>query len=178
SKAGIKEGDVILKVDGREVNEPNTLQSYVASKSAGTEVHLTLFRDGKEIDKSVTLKARDEDTKIEPIANKSNDEDSGTSKSVTANFSNLGFSVKNLSSKEKDAYKVDNGVVISEVKPFSRAEDQRLFQGLVITEADKKKVKDIKQLQEILNDKKGSAVLLKVQDPQGNSRFVGIEIPE
>ncbi len=39
--AGIKAGDVILKVDGKEVNEPNELQSYIASKSAGTEVDLT-----------------------------------------------------------------------------------------------------------------------------------------
>ncbi|MCK7517371.1 MAG: S1C family serine protease [Ignavibacteriales bacterium] len=33
SKADIKEGDVILKVDGREVNQPNQLQGYIASKS-------------------------------------------------------------------------------------------------------------------------------------------------
>jgi len=31
SKADIKEGDVILKVDGKEVNQPNQLQGYVAS---------------------------------------------------------------------------------------------------------------------------------------------------
>ena len=36
SKADIKEGDVILKVDGREVNQPNQLQGYIASKSAGS----------------------------------------------------------------------------------------------------------------------------------------------
>ena len=73
SKADIKEGDVILKVDGREVNQPNQLQGYIASKSAGTTVKLTLFRDGKEIEREVTLKARDADIKVEPIANKEND---------------------------------------------------------------------------------------------------------
>src|SRR5690606_27468463 len=61
SKEDIKEGDVILKADGKEINQPNELQSYIASKSAGTKVNLTLFRDGKEIERSVTLKARDED---------------------------------------------------------------------------------------------------------------------
>ena len=59
SKADVKEGDIILKVDGKEVNAPNELQGYIAGKSAGTTVKLTIFRDGKEIERSVTLKARD-----------------------------------------------------------------------------------------------------------------------
>src|SRR5690554_396995 len=49
--ADIRVGDVILKIDGREVNQTNQLQSYVATKTAGTDVTLTLFRDGKEIEK-------------------------------------------------------------------------------------------------------------------------------
>ena len=179
SKADIKEGDVILKVDGKEVNQPNQLQGYIASKSAGTAIKLTLFRDGREIEREVTLKARDEDAKSEPVVNKEKDNESNSeSKSSTAQFEDVGFSVQNLSSKEKSDFKVDHGVIITEVKPFSKAEDRQLAKGFIILEADKKKINSVSDLRSIMKDKKGSAVLLKLQDGRGNNFFRGIEIPE
>ena len=57
--ADIKPMDIIIKVDDREVNQPNELQSYVASKRAGEKVVLTLFRDGDMITRTVTLKSKD-----------------------------------------------------------------------------------------------------------------------
>jgi serine protease Do len=179
SKADVKEGDVILKVDGREVNQPNQLQGYIASKSAGTTVKLTLYRDGKEIEREVTLKARDGDSKSEPVSNKEKDNEANSeSKSSTAQFDDVGFSVSNLSSKEKADYKVDHGVIITEVKPFSKAEDRQLAKGFIILEADKKKINSVSDLRNVLKNKKGSAVLLKLQDGRGNNFFRGIEIPE
>jgi serine protease Do len=180
SKSDIKEGDVILKVDGREVNQPNQLQGYIASKTAGTTVKLTLFRDGKEIQREVTLKARDEDNKDNLASNKNSDEEeaSSESKSSTAQFDDIGLSVANLSSKEKSDYKVDHGVMITNVKPFSKAEDKQLAKGFIILEADKKKVNSVSDLKGIIKNKKGSAVLLRLQDNRGNNFYRGIEIPD
>ncbi len=146
SKADIKEGDVIIKVDGREVNQPNELQSYVAAKSAGTTVHLTLFRDGKEIERDVTLKARETESSNEPVVNKDESENNSKSNAETAELSDIGLTVKNMSSKEKEDYKVKNGIIITDVKAFSNAEDQNLFKGLVIIEANKQKVNNVKRI--------------------------------
>ncbi len=179
SKADIKEGDVILKVDGREVNKPNQLQGYVASKSAGTIIKLTLFRDGKEIEREVTLKSRDTDNKNEPVADKQKgSEESKESKSTSAKFDDIGLSVANLTARQKSDYKVDYGVMITEVKSFSKAEDRQLAKDLVILEADKKKIYSVGDLVKIFKDKKGSAVLLKLQTKDGNNFFRGIEIPD
>ncbi|HMN49323.1 MAG TPA: Do family serine endopeptidase [Ignavibacteriaceae bacterium] len=178
SETDLKSGDIILSIDGKELNKPNELQGYIASKSAGTTVTLKIFRDGKEFERKITLKTRKEDAKTEPVMKKDNDESKSEAKSNTASFDNLGLSIKNLSDKEKESYKVDNGVLITNVESFSKAEDQRLFKGLVIVEADKKPVKDVSSFQKIIENKKGKAVLLKVQDKDGNSRFVGLEIPE
>ena len=54
---------------------------------------------------------------------------SSESKSSTAQFEDLGFSVSNLSSKEKSDFKVDHGVVITDVKRFSKAEDSTVGKG-------------------------------------------------
>jgi serine protease Do len=174
----IKVGDVILQIDGREVNQPNQLQSYVATKSAGSTVTLTVFRDGKEIERKVTLKARDSETKTEPVIDNSGKESNKEAKSSTATFDDIGFTVRDMNEKDKHSYKVDSGVIITDVKPFSKAEDQRLFKGLVIIEADKKKIKNTGDLRKIIEEKRGSAILLQLQDAEGTNQFRGIEIPE
>lgn len=178
SETDLKSGDIILSADGREVNKPNELQSYVASKTAGSTVTLKIFRDGKEIERKVTLKTRDEDSKNKPVKLKDDSGSKSDSKSNSITFESIGLTVKNLSEKDKENLKVDNGVLITKVDNFSKAADQRLASGLVIVEADKKKVSDVSSFEKILDNKKGKAVLLKVQDKEGNSRFVGIEIPE
>ena len=54
-KAGIKEGDIITKVDGTVLDDTNTLASVIAQKNPGDTVTLTIIRDGKEMSLSVTL---------------------------------------------------------------------------------------------------------------------------
>jgi serine protease Do len=176
-KADIKQGDIILKIDGKEVNKSNELQGYIATKSAGTVVKLLIFRDGKEIERSVTLKSRDTDAKTEKISDKE-DKKEEKAKLTSFTFDKLGMTVKNMTSKEKEDFKVEKGVLISEVKQFSKAYDQRLGNGLVIIEADRKKVKNVDELKEIFEKKKGNAVLLRVQDAKGNASFIGLDIPE
>ncbi len=178
SESDLKAGDVILKIDGREVNRPNELQSYVAAKTAGTTVTLTLFRDGEEIERDVTLKKRETEVSTEPVSDKKNGESSEKSSTSTASFENIGLTVKNLTDKERSDFNIENGVLITDVKAFSRSEDQRLFTGLVIVEADKTPVKNVEDLSDMIESKKGSALLIKVIDNKGNTRFVGLEIPE
>jgi len=151
SESDLNAGDVILKIDGREVNRPNELQSYVAAKTAGTIVTLTLFRDGEEIEREITLKKRDTDASLEPASDNQNEESSEESSSSTTSFDGLGLTVKNITEKERSDFDLDNGVLITDVKAFSRAEDQRLFVGLVIVEADKTPINNVDDLSELMN---------------------------
>jgi serine protease Do len=178
SLADLKAGDIILEIDGREVNRPNELQSYVASLTAGTTVKLKIFRDSNILERKVTLKARDEEIKTEPVSDKENSKEKSEAGLTTATFDDIGLTVKNLSEKDKSDYSINSGVIITQVKPFSTAEDQKLFSGLIITEADKEKISNVDDFKEIINKKKGSALLMKVVDKEGNNRFIGIEIPE
>jgi serine protease Do len=178
SKEDIKPGDVILKVDGKPVNQANELQSYVATKSAGTTVDLTIFRNGKELDRKVTLKERAEDSKTELANNNDESGNNDESASSSINFDKVGMSVSNLTKQEKADYKTSQGVMINDVTQYGEAMNQGLGKGIVITEADRQPVKDAAQLKKLIAAKKGSAILLKVKDKQGTSRFVGLEIPE
>ncbi len=177
SKEDIKVGDVILKIDEKETNQSNELQTYVASKRAGTKVRLTIYRDEKTIERYVTLKANDEkDTKTvatKDFKGKGTDVDS-----KEVNFENLGMSVRNMNSDELKAYKLENGVIITNIKQFGRASNQRLFEGAVIVSADRKEINSVSELQSAIDNKKGKALLLKLVDKEGTSRLVGLDIPK
>ncbi|HEX2984456.1 MAG TPA: PDZ domain-containing protein, partial [Ignavibacteriales bacterium] len=176
-KADVKEGDVILTIDGREVNQPNELQAYIASKRAGDVVTLKVFRDGKETERKVTLKSKDGKTEIQPVMNRDKEENSSKGKSSSMTFDNIGLTVKNMNSNEKSEYEIDNGIVISEVKEYSLAYDQNLRSGYAITEVNKKKINSVSEFEDIVEANKGKAILLKVVDGRGNSVFAGIDIP-
>lgn len=92
-KADVKEGDVILKVDSKNVDQPNELQSYIASKRAGTEVKLLIFRDGKEIERYVTLKSRDNDEgTVVDVKNKNTKGKNLDNQTIS--FEDLGLNIK------------------------------------------------------------------------------------
>jgi serine protease Do len=54
-KAGLKEGDIIIRVNGHDVNANNTLSKELKDYSVGDRLQLTIVRDGKEITATVTL---------------------------------------------------------------------------------------------------------------------------
>jgi len=177
AKEDIKNGDVILKIDNLEVNMPNQLQSYVAGKSAGSKVKLKIFRDGKEIERTVTLKSKDDDKST--VSKNEDNEDVEVDKNTnTITFEKIGLTIKNLSNQEKKDYDIESGVMITKVENYSTAANQGLGRGLVITKADKKSINSVSELKKIFDSKKGGAVLLVVVDKEGNSRFVGLEIPD
>ncbi|MBK7979049.1 MAG: Do family serine endopeptidase [Ignavibacteriae bacterium] len=172
-------GDVILEVDGKEVDKPNQLQSYIATKHAGTEVNLTLFRDGKKIKREVVLKAREKDKEESAkFVDLKKDKKKENNKIQEATIKDLGLTVQDLNDSALKKYKVKNGVIIKNVEPFSKASDQRLFAGLIITQVDKKNINSVNEFEDLINSKKGEAILLKVQNDEGTTMFIGLEIPK
>ena len=176
--ADVQPGDIILKIDDKEVNAPNELQSYVARQRAGTSVDLLLYRDGEEVISQVTLKAPDGDKAAEPVAKKEEKKEPAKVEFRELSFEDIGFTVKDMTKAELAKYDTDNGVIITDVENFSKAFNQRLFKGLVVIEANKESVTSVDMFEEIIEGNKGEAVLLKVMDSQGATRFVGIDVPD
>jgi len=58
-EAGIQAGDVILEINGKKVSTSNELQSQIVLHRTGDVVKLSVWREGKKIQKNVKLKQRD-----------------------------------------------------------------------------------------------------------------------
>ncbi|MDH3252884.1 MAG: Do family serine endopeptidase, partial [Ignavibacteria bacterium] len=140
-QAGVKEGDIILSVDGKEVNEANELQSYIASHHPGDVVTLQLFRDRKRIDKQVTLKARvDQTTTL--ASDKGTDKEEPVEASATKELKleSLGMTVRSLTAQEKKEAEVSGGVLVADVRPYGEAFERNVQKNAIILEADRKQV--------------------------------------
>lgn len=175
--AGLKEGDVILSVNGKEVSKPNEVQSIVFQHRAGDKIRLEIFRDGKILQKEVVLKAQQE----EEVASGKNTEKSGEKKDseqVSASvleIPELGIVVERLSPEQRKQMNVENGVIVTKVDPFGPAGlDGKLITGDVILSANGKAINTPKDLKEVVENSKKDVVLLRVQNGD-TRRFVAIK---
>lgn len=172
-EAGVKTGDIILSVDGKEVNASNQLQTVIGSHKPGESVTLSIFRDGKTISLPVKLKPRD-DAQILVDNSTKNDNNSDLK---TKKFDDVGFTVSDITSGTKRDYDIESGVIVKEVKNYSEAFNRGLRAGYVILEADKAKVENSDQLASMINKKsKGDIIVLKVVTPNKDVRLVALEI--
>ncbi len=175
-KAGLRNGDVILELDGNPVNSPNELQTQVLKHRPGEKVKLRIWRDGKAIIKEIKLEARDgsivsTDTSTEPTPGNRSEQ------SGPVTFDDLGFTVAPLSAELKDKLNISSGVEVTSVERYSPASMRGLMPRSVIVQADRKSVESPAQLQDIIKSKKpGEVVVLDVKSDRG-SQIVTLRIP-
>jgi serine protease Do len=155
-KAGLKQGDVILRLNNRVLDDVNDLRNTISLIQPNTRITLQITRDGKKKDVEITVG--------ELPANLSKLTKATDGKSALKQF---GLSFQNISPDmvEQFGYKRDQGIVISEIEPGSAAAMAGLKPGLLVEEVDKQRVLNLKELDKILqkpNDPK--RILLRVRN--------------
>jgi serine protease Do len=180
-KAGVEYGDIILTVDGKEVNSPQELQTTVASKHPGSIVMLKIWRDKKIIEKKAELGSRDEEgeTIAEKVKNDKDGSGSDSDAEKVANVKELGVTVKSIDSNIKKRYEVEKGVMVSNIEDMGVAQERGLKKGDVVTEVGGQKISTPDQFESSIKKlKPGDAVMLRVKGEDKKMRLVPIEIPK
>jgi serine protease Do len=178
--ADLQLGDVILSVDGVEVNASNELQTQIAKHHPGETVVLKIFRKKKEMEKNVKLKSRG-DASFGSNDRKSKDETNDNDEQIshTKSFEELGLTVKTLSDEQKSKREVSYGIIVASVKPLGEASKRAIASNDIILEADGKKITSVKNFENIIKEHKaGDSILLRVNRANGQVNLVAIEIQE
>ena len=157
--AGVKQGDTILKIDGKDVTDSRDLSRKVAGIKPGDAVPLTIVRDGKTMDLDVKIGTMPDDKKMAATDTKEDSAD----KSVS--LANLGLKV----APAQDG----PGVTVTEVEPGSAAAERGLKAGDTILEVAGTEVNAPSEVRAALKDSDKKKVLMLVKTEDGQ-RFIAL----
>ena len=161
-KAGIKAGDIIVEFDRKQIKDSSDLPPVVARVSPGTTVQVKIQREGKEVSLPLTVG----ELKDQEVVASSQESD-------------LGLSVQPVTPDVAQGLGLEpaEGVVVAAVKPGSPAAEAGLRSGDVITQINRRPVKNLAEYnREIAQNEKDKPVLFLVRRGQ-SSLFLALKKP-
>ena len=172
-KGGVKAGDIILEFDGQKIQEMKQLPMIVAKTKVGKKVIVKIWRNKKEITKTITL-GRLETSEDFKIAEKSTaPKESGVEK--------LKITVRELNKEDIKSRNLPNqvsGLVITKIN-----NDSPLLNSVevnsIILEAQKKKIRNVNDLNQVVSQVLNSnqkTILLVIYDSKNQRRYIGIKL--
>lgn len=152
--AGLKENDIIIKVDGISVASTAELQEQVSKHRPGDRINITYVRNGKENSVNVTLKNIAGNTNI-------------VTKATSGGTVVYGAKVEPVGSVEKQKYDVDYGVKVTELND-GKFKDLGIKKGYIILSINDKKVKNASDVRNATNDENS---LKSIEGIQSNGTY-------
>ena len=161
-KAGMKDGEVILKIGSKEVNSVASLQEEVGKRRPGDKLSVTIRnKDNEEEIKELVLRNSEGETKL-------------VSKSEVLKNMALGAIFSELTDKEKKELSLKNGVKIKSLNA-GKLKSEGLTEGMIITKVNNEIIQTVEQLTAKLNQ--GSSVVwLEIITESGQKLFKGFQI--
>jgi serine protease Do len=163
-EAGIKVGDIILKVNGKDVSSSRLLSRMIAGLDVGEKAKIVLLRDGKEINKSVKLARREDDKRL--------------AKAEPEKSSDLGIEVASLTKETARRLGIqedEKGVLVTEVEPGGKGDRAGIRTADVIKEINRKRVGSLKEYEKLLGRfDKGDEFSLLIKRP--NLGYLAIKL--
>jgi serine protease Do len=174
SKAGLKQGDVVVRYGNDEIESPRDLSRAVANTRAGATQPMQVWRDNQmsTLNTTITLASTD---KAEARGK------GGKSGEAQRGDQQLGLRLAPLNEKARDSLDIPegvNGVVIVSVDPNGPAADIGLQPGDVIARVDNKTVKTPADVATAVKNvqKSGRKSVAMLINRQGTEQFVAVPV--
>ncbi len=170
-KAGFKRGDVITKINGDKVEDPNVLRNKVAGTMPGTEIKVTVLRDKQEQE----LTAKLDELKVE--GEKPTDSENGSGDNNPAKEGKLGINLEPLTPELANRLQIPTdtkGLIITDIDPNGSAAAAGLTKGDVIVEIDRKPVQTLEDARNII-DSAGNKTLVMLISRRGQTTYVTVK---
>ncbi len=167
-KAGLKEGDIILSVDGKEIRNDDQLRNVISLSEIGHKAELVILRDGKE--KKVTVK-------LDALPGQ--ETTSNRAPEVKEDDSLSGVTVRALSERIRAMEQIPEdivGVLVAGVEEGSNAARVGLAQGDIIVKVGNSEVSNLKEFSKALGKNTDKPAFLRVYKPAAK-RSIFIAVP-
>ena len=169
-RAGIKRGDIITTVNGEKIEDSNVFRNKIASTAPGSEVRLTILRDGQSQEVTATLNEFDVDS-VSQNQNRGNDSESGPEKES----GKLGLSLQPVTPDIAKQLRLasNEGLVVTDIDPTGPAAEAGLARGDVILEVNKQAVATPDDVRAAL-DKAGARPVLMLVSRRGQTIYLTV----
>jgi serine protease Do len=180
ARAGIKQGDVIVKVNNQDVTPDNTLSYIVANLPIGSRVPIELIRDGKRMSVTAVVGQRPPEEQLAAADGFGEDDDQTPNDSTQTSSNALGLGLMALTPQIATQLGIRSevkAVVIGGVDPSSDAAAKGLRRGDLILSINQSPVTTPAAASEIIAQAKRAnrdTVLLLVQRGNAPARYIGI----
>ena len=141
ARSGLKEGDVIREINNQPIKNKAEIEEYLANLYPGDEISLTMIRDKKKVNKSVTLLNREGET--------------GIIKKEIYYSDFLGAQFEVVPKVEKDLLRIESGVKVVDVDGRGFIAQLDIPKGFIITAINRRPINDPAELSEILSKVRG-----------------------
>lgn len=184
-KAGLKPGDVILSVNGKDVTPDQTLSYLVANIEPGSRITLGIVRDGTRRNVTATVGRRpteEELAKQQMFDSEEQGLNEGTTSSDGIIEESLGLQVIPITpqiASQLGVHADTKGVVITAVDPSSDAGIKGLQRGDIVLTANYSTVSEIADLERAVRDAKSArreALLLRIQRRGRPATYVPVRL--
>ncbi|HET6459858.1 MAG TPA: DegQ family serine endoprotease [Syntrophales bacterium] len=156
-KAGIKTGDIIVEITGKKIQDAHELMIIVAALTVGEKITVKVLRDGKEKTLTAVIGERKDEKEI-------------VHKGNTREYYGMAVQEITPDMAEHLGLKEKSGVIISQVRDGSPADDAGLKIQDIILQINKVRISSIKDLQnEIKKESQEGTILLLIK--RGEMRF-------
>lgn len=183
-RAGIRQGDVIVRVNNRDVDPDNSLSYLVANSAPGTRIPIELIRDGRRVNVTATVGTRPSDEELAGFQmdeqGQSPDGDAPGGQAPAATGA-LGLTVQPLTPAIARSIGVDatvRGVVVAAVDPSSDAARKGLQRGDVILSVNRQPVATAADVQRQVAASRtaGRNQVLVVMQRRAQVRYIALSI--
>ena len=187
AKAGIKQGDIVVRVANQDVTYDNTLSYIVANVAPGTRVPVSLLRGGKPVNLDITVAERPTDLALRSGRAGPEEKETPDAPAVVpgaaAAKASLGISLTPLTAAVRQELKLESGtagVVIAAVSPDSDAATQGLQRGDVVLSINQIPTPSPAAAAAIVAEAKkaGRDTVLIFFQRAGVGRFLGIKLQD
>ena len=163
-EAGLKEGDVITAIDGKEVNKMADLQECLAKKRPGDKVSISYLRNKKKATKTVTLKNEQGNTQVVK----------------KADLDVLGGNFRTITDAQKQQFNIGYGLEVIKVNA-GKLKNVGITKGFIIQRVNDSAIKTIDDLQNVVKEastSKDPVLYIQGVYPTGKKAYFAVPLED